>query len=215
MNRAALSLVVLTVFSVPCPGVLADEAEWRSLFDGKSLDDWKTTAFGGQGDVYTEDGQLMLDFGSSLTGVTYQGQELPRNNYELRLQAQRIEGTDFFCGLTFPVHDAHLSLIVGGWGGSLVGLSSLDGKDASDNETQRSMAFRRATWYGIRVQVTDDHVRVWIDDKLVIDQSIEGRKLSLRPEVELCKPLGICTWETRAAIRNIQVRSIADTPPSE
>ena len=80
----------------------------------------------------------MLDFGSSMTGVTYQGKDLPRTDYEIRLEAQRIDGTDFFCGLTFPVHDAHLSLIVGGWGGSLVGLSSLDGKDASRNETRPS-----------------------------------------------------------------------------
>jgi hypothetical protein len=217
-RRLAASLVALTLLSrmawMPC-GARADEEraeaaspgrEWRPLFDGQSLEGWKSTAFGGEGDVYVEGNELRLDFGSSMTGITYIGDALPQGNYELRLEARRLDGTDFFCGLTFPVHDQHLTLIVGGWGGSLVGLSNLDGQDASQNETRRIMPFRKEAWYGIRLQVDDTHVRVWIDDQKLIDRSIVGRELSLRPEVELCKPLGICTWETRAAVRRIEVR---------
>jgi len=146
-----------------------------------------------------------------LTGINYVGGEIPTVDYELRLEAQRLEGTDFFCGLTFPVRDAHCSLIVGGWGGSLVGLSSLDGQDASDNETRQTQSFRAKQWYPIRVQVRSDRIRVWIGEEQVIDQNIVDRKLSLRPEVELSKPLGICAFETRAALRKIEIRKLVAT----
>jgi hypothetical protein len=194
----------------PAAATPENEAPWRSLFDGKSLEGWRPTRFGGEGEAYVEDGKLMLDFGSPLTGVTYTGGALPTSNYEIRLEAQRLEGSDFFCGLTFPVGNSHCSLIVGGWGGSLVGLSSLDGKDASDNETGRNMPFRRGQWYRIRVQVAEHRIRAWIDDQPIIDQDTMGRKVSLRAEVQLSKPLGICSFETRAALRNLAIRSLAD-----
>lgn len=187
---------------------LSEEKAWRSLFDGKSLQGWQVTQFGGEGDVYVEDKALQLEFGAPLTGVTSTHDRLPKTNYELRLQAQRLDGTDFFCGLTFPVGDSHCSFIAGGWGGALVGLSSIDGQDASENQTRLSRAFRQKTWYTFRVRVEPDRIQVWIDDERVIDQNIEGREISLRPEVDLCRPLGICAFDTRAAIRQVELRTL-------
>ena len=195
---------------------MADEAGktadtgWRPLFDGKTLTGWKVSRFGGEGEVYVADKQLILEFGSSLTGVTYEGKP-PRSNYEVKLEAKRLDGSDFFCGLTFPVGDSHCSLIVGGWGGALVGLSNLDGFDASENDTTQSMRFKTDQWYRIKVRVEDKLIAVWIDDQQVIEQDIEGRKISIRPEVELSRPLGVCAWETRAAMRNLMIRSITPT----
>lgn len=184
------------------------EKQWRPLFDGKSLDGWRVTQFGGEGDVYVEDKTLHLGFGSPLTGVTSTRGDLPKTNYELRLQAQRVDGTDFFCGLTFPVAESHCSFIAGGWGGALVGLSSIDGEDASQNQTRLSRAFRPKTWYTFRVRVEPNRIQVWIDDDRVIDQNIEGRKISLRPEVDLSRPLGICAFDTHAAVRDFAVRTL-------
>ena len=93
---------------------------WNKLFDGKSLEGWEVTNFGGEGDVLVEDEAIILGFGSSLTGVTYHG-DLPRTNYEVRLDAMQVEGIDFFCGMTFPVADSYCSFIVGGWAGAVVG----------------------------------------------------------------------------------------------
>ena len=171
MNRAAFGCFAFVVLLLSGLETFADQAEWQSLFDGKSLTGWTPTEFGGEGDVYVEDGQLMLDFGSSMTGVTYHGKNVPRGNYELRLEAQRLDGTDFFCGLTFPVGDAHLTLIVGGWGGSLVGLSSLDGKDASDNETRRSMAFRKRLGIAFVLKLPRHACAFGLTTSAVIDQS--------------------------------------------
>jgi len=189
-------------------------ADWQSLFDGKTLGPWKSTEFGGEGDVVVRDGAIALEFGAVLTGVTLDpaalpaGQELPRSNYEVRLEAQRVDGTDFFCGLTFPVKDKYCSLIVGGWGGTLVGLSSIDGEDASENQTRLSRAFKKGTWYRITVRVTDQRIQAWIDDERVIDQELEGRSISIRPEVSLSKPLGVCAYQTRALLRNLQWRPV-------
>lgn len=180
---------------------------WRSLFDGQSLDGWKSTVFGGEGEVYIEKGVIQMDFGSSMTGITYQKQ-FPKTEYEVSLEAMRVDGVDFFCGMTFPVANSHCSFIVGGWAGAVVGLSSIDEKDASENETTRYMRFETQRWYRIRVRVTKTKIQAWIDDQQVVDQSIEGRQISTRPEVNLSKPFGIAAWETRSALRKIQVRKL-------
>jgi len=187
--------------------VAVPEPVVESLFDGKTLGKWKPTIFGGQGDVYVEKGQMILEFGSSLTGVTYTG-EVPTTNYEISLEAMRLEGIDFFCGLTFPVDKTHCSFIVAGWAGAIVGLSSIDDMDASDNETTQLMTFDNNRWYKIRVRVTNDHISAWIDEKQMVDQNIKDRRISTRPEVDLSKPLGLSSFDTRAAFRNITIRSI-------
>ncbi len=182
---------------------------WQPLFNGKDLAGWKKTNFGGEGEIAVKDGQIDMEFGYSLTGITYAKQDLPRTSYELRLEAMRVDGIDFFCGLTFPVEDSHCSFIVGGWAGTVVGLSNIDGKDASDNETTKYMNFKTKQWYRIKVRVTPERIQAWIDDQLVVNQSIVGRKIGLRNEVDPSVPLGICAWETKAALRNIQIRRLA------
>ena len=107
----------------------------RILFDGKSLEGWKASVFGGDGEIKLSNDSLSLGMGDPLTGVSYSGSDLPRNHYEVSLEARRVSGNDFFCCLTFPVDDSHCSLVVGGWAGSIVGLSCLDEKDAARNET--------------------------------------------------------------------------------
>ena len=79
------------------------------------------------------------------TGITHTN-PLPKINYEVTLKAMKIDGSDFFCGLTFPVNDAFCTLIAGGWGGGLVGLSSLDNYDASENETSTFRGFEKKRW---------------------------------------------------------------------
>jgi len=199
---AHLAAVLVLLGSMP-----ASAQPWQSLFDGKRLAPWKKINFGGEGDVEIENGQLILYEGQSMTGVRYTGR-FPKLDYEIRLEAKRLAGTDFFCGLTFPVGDSHCSFILGGWGGALVGLSSLDGRDASENETGQVIGLKDRVWYQVRVRVTDSAIRVWLDGKPIIEADIRGRKVSTRVEVDLCKPLGISSWETRAAIRNIEYRRL-------
>ncbi len=183
--------------------------KWVSLFDGKTLKGWSIPNFGGQGAVSVEDGTIVLELGNDLTGITWKDEKtLPRTNYEISLEAMRVEGSDFFCGLTFPVKDDPCSLIIGGWGGGVCGLSTIDGLDASENDTTYYRPFEKGKWYKIRLRVTDDKISAWIDDKEIVEQDLEGRKISIRFEVELSQPLGIASWQTTAAIRKIRLRRL-------
>jgi hypothetical protein len=184
-----------------------DEGAWKPLFDGKTLEGWKKTLFGGEGDVYVEDGKLILDQGAAMTGVTL-AKSFPKSNFEVRWEASRLLGNDFFCGFTFPVKDSHCSLIAGGWGGTVVGLSSIDGLDASENSTGQYKEFVNERWYKFRVRVTDDKIEAWIDDKQLIDQELEGKRINTRIEVDLNKPLGFATWDTKGALRKIEFRTL-------
>jgi len=153
------------------------------------------------------DGRIQLDIGNPLTGVHYSG-PLPKLDYEIELEARRTAGIDFFCGLTFPVGQSHCSFIVAGWAGSVVGISSIDEKDASENATTKYMKFNDKQWYKIRVKVRKQSIEAWIDEKQVVNQDIRGKKLSLRVEVEPSKPLGICTFQTRAELRGLRIRKV-------
>ena len=182
--------------------------EWRSLFDGKSMKNWKNTEFGGEGEVAVTDGMIVMQQGSELTGVTWDGGEIPKINYEISLMAQRIDGSDFFCGLTFPIKDDPCSFIVGGWGGGVVGISSLDGLDAANNETSRYESFQKGRWYKIRLRVSEKGLMSWIDEKQVVGVETKGRKISIRHEVELSRPLGISCYSTVAGIKDIKIREL-------
>lgn len=140
---AGMWLLVFATSSVSAqaPAPKSTEPGWQPLFDGKTLANWQTTKFAGDGGVTVENGQIILGTGRPLTGITWAGAELPTTNYEVALEAMRVEGRDFFAGVTFPVADSFCSLILGGWGGTVIGLSSINGMDASENETSQSMEF--------------------------------------------------------------------------
>ena len=181
--------------------------KWTPLFNGKSLGDWKESDFGTEGNIQVKDGQIIIGAADGCSGITWKG-KFPKTDYEISLQAKRVDGSDFFCGLTFPVGDDPCSFIVGGWGGGLVGLSSIDGEDAANNNTSSDMKFDDNRWYTIRVRVNKARIVCWIDKEQKVDQPLEGVKISIRGEVEASKPLGIATWHTTGAIRDIKWREL-------
>ncbi|NGO40317.1 DUF1080 domain-containing protein [Limisphaera ngatamarikiensis] len=190
--------------------------DWKVLWDCRSWKGWLVIPYAGRGAVELRDGVLVMGMGSPFTGVRHTN-EFPRMNYEIALEAARLSGSDFFCGLTVPVGNSHCSLIVGGWGGGLVGISSLDGYDASENETTTFRRFEKGRWYRIRMRVTANRLEAWIDDEQVVNVNTEGRRISVRPgDIEECIPLGIACWQTAAGIRNVQWRTVtgpASPPP--
>ncbi len=196
------------------PPLVKDKDGWISLFDGKTLKGWKITNFGGQGDVTVKDGAILMEVGSNLTGI-HTERKLPKINYEVELEAQRVNGTDFFCGLTFPVKKDPCSLILGGWGGGVCGLSSIDDMDASENDTTTYQEFKNKKWYKIRLKVAEDKIEAWIDGKKIVEQELKGKKIGIRYEVDLSKPFGFACWQTTAALKNIRIRSLADAPKRE
>ncbi len=186
----------------------AAKTPWKDLFDGKTLAGWKVLDLGGDGKVKVKDGAMVLNMGSPMTGIAYTGKVL-RNNYELSLEGMRLDGSDFFCTTTFPVGKDPCTLVVGGWGGQVVGLSNVDYFDASENSTTQTMEFKDKRWYRVRIRVSDAAIQAWIDDKMLVNQPRADHKFSVRIEVDECRPLGIATWYTAGAVRKIRLRSLS------
>ncbi|MDO8538796.1 MAG: DUF1080 domain-containing protein [Opitutaceae bacterium] len=203
--------------SAAAPATKAEiEAGWQSLFDGKTLAGWAQSGFEAEGPVKVENpfrggpGAIVIAEGTMLSGITStRGSALPRMNYEITLEAMKLEGSDFFCALTFPVGKSECSLVVGGWGGMVVGISSVDYSDASENDTTTGMAFADNRWYRIRVRVTAEKIEAWIDAQQVVDLEHKDRKITMRPgDIEKSVPLGIATYQTRSAVRDIKLRRL-------
>ena len=194
-----------------------DPYAWRPLFDGKTLDGWSKPVSGGDGDIEIKDGVIKIGMGAGITGIKYE-KVVPVRDYEIRYEARRTVGGDFFAALTFPVGDSHCTFVNGGWGGSTIGLSSIGGFDASENESTDHKGFKDRVWYGFRVRVTGKWITVWIremdkegkwsKEEQVVRVNIEGKEIGLRFETDLYKPLALCTWVTAAELKNIELRNM-------
>lgn len=228
MDRASLISLRIVALLAACVGLVwnglgvqdaqaqaaptAPAAEWQSVFDGKSLQGWELAKgydYEDQGKVAVTDGCLVLEAGQPATGVRWTG-AFPRANYEVELEGQRVSGDDFFCGMSFPVGDNSLTLILGGWGGSVCGLSCVDGYRAADNETASARSFENGKWYRIRVTVTDAKITAYINDKMLCAVRTEERKLKVTNEMAPCLPFGFATWNTTGALKNIRYRSLGE-----
>ncbi len=173
---------------------------------------WEKAVFGGEGAVHfsktgKNDELIEMLSGDPLTGIRWAG-EFPTENYELRMQARRVEGFDFFAAVTFPVGKEHCSFVLGGWGGGLVGISSIDGNDASTNQTTRYKEFETNQWYTIRIRVDDKAVRCWIDEDEYANVPRGEDELTVRLEMDPCLPMGIANYMTRSEIKSISLRRI-------
>lgn len=199
--------------AAPAPEAIpAGETEQSeiSLFNGKDLGKWESTQYGGEGDVFVnEAGNLEFGFGAVITGVNWIGEVPARSNYEITLEAMKLDGYDFFCALTFPVKDSYATYVLGGWGGGVVGISSVDDLNASENETMNIEGFENDRWYRIKVRVTDDRLEAWLDDDQMVNLALKDRKISLLPgDIELSVPIGLASFQTRSQFRNIVWRNL-------
>ncbi len=183
----------------------ATDKGWKPLA-GK----WEACNFGGDGPVKIDPSLIRLGYGDPLTGVRWSG-EFPEDSYEIRLQARRTDGHDFFCGLTFPVGEGKCSLILGGWGGGVLGLSSIDGEDASSNETTQFKVFDNDQWYTIKTRVTPEKITCFIDEKVWVEQDRGNHDFDVRIEMDPTLPLGIANYQCQSEIRRLQWRPL----PSE
>ena len=215
---AAIAVLGMSLGCATAPDITAlavgQEAE---LFNGRDLTGWNVLTkdyFDMPGKVSVKDGAMILGSGSDMTGVQWGG-EMLRTDFTVSLEARRVDGSDFFCGLTFPVGKSYVSLIMGGWGGSAVGLSNVDDMSAIENATTQAIEFVQKKWYSIEVTVADGYVRVWLDDKKIIEQVIAGKRFTIWPQQEPVRPLGVATSATTGAIRRFTVKRLAPSkaPP--
>lgn len=212
--RPASAAAAVLLIAGCAAGPRAEATPWRPLFDGHSLAGLATAGFGGDGAIAVADGRLQFDFGSPLTGVTFAA-TLPDRDYELLLVGRREAGHDFFAGLTFPVPDGCLSLVLGGWGGSVCGLSSLDGADAARNATRRLRHFAVGRDHRVVVQVTARRIAVTIDGDELLAVDPRPHRCDLRAELEPCRPLGLASFATRASFATVAWRPLGSAVARE
>ncbi len=186
----------------------------RELFDGKSLKNWQTAEFGAHGDPLVKDGVLILPVGDPMTGVTWTGEAIPKINYEVTYECERLDGSDFFGTLTFPVNNSFASIVIGGWGGGVCGISSLDGGDAANNSTTTYRNFENKKWYKVRLRVTSSRLEAWLDGEQIVNVDTTGKTISTRSEVDLNKPFGFSSFQSTAGLRNIRIHPV-DGPESK
>ena len=186
-----------------------------SLSSSELQSQWQASGIPEQGPTEVSESVLRIGEGIPMTGIRFVGDwgalNLPWIDYALTFEARRVEGQDFFATCTFPIGgpDRCVSLVVGGWGGGLVGISCIDQLDASENNTRGEMAFNNGTWYQFRIEVREDDLQVWINGAPMVNVSIKGRQLSLRSgEIDTCVPLGFASWRTVGEIRSIVVQRL-------
>jgi hypothetical protein len=208
---SAAIIALLLVLSAPAADPTAKPKEpWKSLFDGKSIAGWKTADFRGGGKAEVKDGAIVIEKGSTMSGIAYTGGDFPKVDYEVSFEAKRIAGGDFFCTTIFPVDSDFCSFVAGGWGGTIVGLSNVNSENASANVTTKHKEFDNEKWYKFRLRVTKDRIRAWIGDEQVVDVDTTENRIGLHGACEPCKPFGFATWKTTGAVRAIRVRPLTD-----
>jgi len=181
----------------------------KVLFDGVSLDHWEVIDYEGHGAVSIADSCIIIGKGDYISGIRWTA-DFPKSDYEVTLLAKRVEGNDFFCGMTFPVKDSFVTLVLGGWGGTMCGLSCIDGYDAANNYTSKIFHFGTGAWWQVRLRVTEKKIEAWVDQDKLVDFTIGNSGLSLRMEVESSVPFGITTYKTAGALRDIRLRVISE-----
>ena len=189
----------------------ADFDKGASLFNGKNFDGIhviKERFYSDAGKVEVVDGTIQLGKGDPGTGIRFDYEAIPKINYEMELTARRVEGDDFFCGLTFPVKEKHCTLILGGWGGKVTGLSNLDSFAAIENGTTDVFEFEQKKWYKVKLKVTEKVIQAWIDEKQIVDIETGNHKFSIWWEQEPASPLGITSWNTKSQLKELKLKKI-------
>ncbi|MGI9239370.1 MAG: DUF1080 domain-containing protein, partial [Verrucomicrobiales bacterium] len=158
---------------------------------------------------------IVLKPGEPLGGIRWTGDALPTTAYEIELEARRADGDDFFCCLTFPYKETHASFVIGGWGGSLTGISNVGGYDASENSTMSIGDFENGVWYKVRLRATGDRIEAWIGEDQYVNLTTTDKRIEMRfGEIEESVPLGISVFMTTSEVRNIRLKRLDAGAPA-
>ncbi len=208
--RVLSVLAVLCVVSCRPPAPTPSQTKWSLLESGQTTA-WQQAGIPDEGVISIKDGELTLRAGQPMTGAKFANWTaagMPDTNYAISYETMRVEGRDIFGMCTFPVgsHQSHATFVIGGWGGTVTGISSIEFLDASENQTRAEQVFENNLWYRVRIEVRPDDLRAWINDRPVVNASIKGKKVTLRHgDIDRCIPFGFATWNTTGKVRRVEV----------
>ncbi len=182
-------ITVLTLMSAITPA-FADDTEWTTLFDGKSLDGWEATS---NANWRVEDGTIVVDDGEAgflLRKESYK-------NYELSVEFKAAKGTNsgvFLSTMVNPkvlTEDCYELNIAPPDNpfptGSLVARTKFEGAGESDE------------WRKFEVHVENGRVVVKLDGIEIVDYKAEPSKGDR---------IGLQLNAGKVAFRNIKVRKL-------
>ncbi|MCX6856611.1 MAG: hypothetical protein NTV80_17100, partial [Verrucomicrobia bacterium] len=126
MKRLLLLFGLLAACRPTAPEVKV--RQW-SLMEGDLAGAWQQAGIPEEGKIALKEGELEIGIGAPMTGAKFTAWDqagMPGTGYMIRYETMRVEGRDIFGMCTFPVssHDAHATFVIGGWGGTVTGLSS-------------------------------------------------------------------------------------------
>lgn len=179
-----------------------------ALLEGDAVKLWQPAGIPDEAPMSIHAGVLTLPAGQPMTGAKWTGwtEQLPGTGYAIEYEAMRVEGEDIFGMVTFPVgsHQSHATFVLGGWGGTVTGISSIDFKDANENQTRAEQRFENGRWYKVRIEVRPEDLRAWVEGRLVVNATIKGKKVGLRPGfIDHCLPFGFASYGTTGKIRAV------------
>lgn len=186
------------------------EGKWVSMFDGKSLDGWKPftkTEYSKGGKVEVKENSIHIAEGFPYSYIQWKG-KFPKENYEVFLRTMKPDGNDIFCGILFPVGTNYCSLVLGGWGNSITGLSCIDNMAAADNEYAVMNSYTTNKWYKVTLRVTGTNIMTWVGGKKLIDVDRSKHEISPYFGLEMMAPFGVFTFGTPGAFEEISVRRL-------
>jgi hypothetical protein len=208
----AMVICMKTILSLLVLGTLSLHAEPRALFNGRDLSGWKVADLWGSGKIEAlSNGVVSCGIGKPMTCVAYTN-SFPTMSYEVKMEAMRKEGSDFFVAMTIPVESNACTVVIGGWGGSLCGISSINFMDAAENQHSEAVNLKNDVWYTLRVRVTPGVLEVFLNDTLytakVEFQNSTVFSLRAGSDIDKTLPFGLATYETHALWRNLTVTTI-------
>jgi hypothetical protein len=184
------------------------------LFSATQIERWREASMFQSGGVGRETDGFTIKEGSPMSGIVFPmwlEDGMPVADYAIDYEALRAGGRDFFGSATFPVRNERtfVTFVLGGWGGSQVGLSCIDGYDASENSTGSSQHLEDGRWYHVRIEVRPKEITVLLDGRPIIRANIAGRDLGLRAgEIDRCVPFGFATYGTTGRIRGCVIERL-------
>jgi hypothetical protein len=131
-------------------------------------------------------------------------------SYDLEVDFTLATGHEV--NVLLPVADREVSIILGGWAGTVAGLHMVDGKMARDNETRRQLKLpigqRLHLDVGVRVEGDEAAVNASLEGRRLIEW--KGRKSALSNSRDWLMPqrglVGLGAYESKVVFHRVRLR---------
>ena len=176
----------------------ADNGVWGQLIWNRSFEQ----AMGkGNGD-WVRRGREIRQTGTSADIVKTFGNP-DWSHYEITLDARKLSGNEGFLILFYVRNATHFCwLNIGGWGNTQDAIQQARGQhNPLALVMHPTIHVNKDHWYHARLRCDGRHIQAWVDGTKCFDYRLKGSS-------GLDGKIGVGTWQTQAAFKNITVRSL-------